>query len=233
MEEFWRGWWLHKNVNVLHETELCTWKRLQWSILCMPTCAQSLQSRPTFCHPWTMALQVPLSMGFSRQEYWSGLRCPPPGGLPDAGFEPTSPVSPALRILYWWATGEAQFYVYFTPIFKNRKKKKNNKQKRSPFFKSGAFSAIFFRYCERTGWLGQQYLLGELGNLEAVSRDLWGWVKDMWGAGGAPGVRSADSTCPYFSRGVRRFSWTSAPILVPHGSFLEPSDPQTIVGRHF
>ena len=36
---------------------------------------------------WTIAQQAPLSMGFSRQEYWSGLICPPPGNLPDPGIE--------------------------------------------------------------------------------------------------------------------------------------------------
>ena len=36
-------------------------------------------------------------MGFSRQEYWSGLPFPPPGDLPDQGIEPTSPLSPALQ----------------------------------------------------------------------------------------------------------------------------------------
>ena len=46
--------------------------------------------------PWTAAHQAPLSLGFSRQEYWSGLPCPPPGGLPDAGIEPSSLASPAL-----------------------------------------------------------------------------------------------------------------------------------------
>ena len=45
---------------------------------------------------WTVAHQAPLSMGFSRQEYWSGLLCPPPGDLPDPGIEPTSLTSPAL-----------------------------------------------------------------------------------------------------------------------------------------
>ena len=40
--------------------------------------------------PWTVAHQVPLVMGFSRQEYWSGLSCPPPGGLPAPGVESTS-----------------------------------------------------------------------------------------------------------------------------------------------
>ena len=49
-----------------------------------------------FATPWTVAHQAPLSMKFSRQEYWSGLPFPPPGGLPDPGIEPASPVSPAL-----------------------------------------------------------------------------------------------------------------------------------------
>ena len=44
----------------------------------------------------TIAYQPPLSVGFSRQEYWSGLPCPPPGNLPDPGIEPTSLMSPAL-----------------------------------------------------------------------------------------------------------------------------------------
>ena len=41
--------------------------------------------------PWTVAHQVPLFMGFSRQEYWSGLPFPSPGDLPDPGVEPGSP----------------------------------------------------------------------------------------------------------------------------------------------
>ena len=49
-----------------------------------------------FVTPWTVARQAPLSMGFSRQEYWSGLPCPPPGDLPDPGIEPVSPAYPAL-----------------------------------------------------------------------------------------------------------------------------------------
>ena len=46
--------------------------------------------------PWTAAHQAPLSMRFSRQEYWSGLPCPPPENLLDPGIEPAFPVSPAL-----------------------------------------------------------------------------------------------------------------------------------------
>ena len=41
--------------------------------------------------PWTVAGQAPLSMGFSRQEYWSGLPFPPPGDLPEPGIKPVSP----------------------------------------------------------------------------------------------------------------------------------------------
>ena len=49
-----------------------------------------------FATLWTVAHQDPLSMGFPRQEYWSGLLFPPPGDLPDPGIEPTSSVS-----LHW------------------------------------------------------------------------------------------------------------------------------------
>ena len=48
-----------------------------------------------FAAPWDVACPAPLSMGFSRQEYWSGLSCSPPGNLPDPGMEP---VSPALQV---------------------------------------------------------------------------------------------------------------------------------------
>ena len=44
-----------------------------------------------FATPWTAASQAPPSMGFSRQEYWSGLPFPSPGYLPDAGIKPGSP----------------------------------------------------------------------------------------------------------------------------------------------
>ena len=44
-----------------------------------------------FATPWTIAHQAPLSMGFSRQEYWSRLPFPSPGDLPDPGIKPASP----------------------------------------------------------------------------------------------------------------------------------------------
>ena len=56
-----------------------------------------------FCHvllfvtPSTIACQAPLSLGFPRQEYWSGLPFPPPGDLPNSKIKPTSPMTPALK----------------------------------------------------------------------------------------------------------------------------------------
>ena len=47
---------------------------------------------------WTIALQAPLSMGFSRQEYWSGLPFSPPGDIPNPGIEPMSLMSSALQV---------------------------------------------------------------------------------------------------------------------------------------
>ena len=58
--------------------------------------AQLLSNIRFFVTPWTTACQAPLYMGFSRQEYWSGLPLPPPGNLPDPGIKPESPASPAL-----------------------------------------------------------------------------------------------------------------------------------------
>ena len=58
--------------------------------------AKSLQSCLLFVTPWTVARQAPLSMGFSRQEHWSGLPCRPPWDLPDIGTELTFLMSPAL-----------------------------------------------------------------------------------------------------------------------------------------
>ena len=61
---------------------------------CMLSCFSHAQFFATL---WTIACRAPLSVGFSRQEYWSGLPCPPPGGLPNPGIEPMSLLSPALR----------------------------------------------------------------------------------------------------------------------------------------
>ena len=71
------------------------------AVLC---CALSLSRVRLFVTLQTVALQALLSMGFSRQEHWSGLPRPPPGELPDPGIKPVSLGSPALAggFLYHW-----------------------------------------------------------------------------------------------------------------------------------
>ena len=63
----------------------CVWAVLSWSVVCC-----------SLWPPWTAAHQAPLSMGFSRQEYWRGLPCPPPGDLPNPGIKPLSLKFPAV-----------------------------------------------------------------------------------------------------------------------------------------
>ena len=79
---------MHKRINdiLVNLIQFCYWQ------------AQSLQSCLTLWTLWTVACQAPLSMGFSRQEHWSGLPCPPPGDLPNLGIEPTSPTASALQV---------------------------------------------------------------------------------------------------------------------------------------
>ena len=68
--------------------------------------------------PWTVAHLAPLSMGFFRQEYWSGLPFPPPGDLPNPGIEPESPVFPALQMDYLPTklSGKPPIYCYLNSI---------------------------------------------------------------------------------------------------------------------
>ena len=63
--------------------------------ICVCQVASILSSSVTL---WTVACHAPLSMGFSRQEYFSGLPCPPPGDLSDPGIKLASPVAPALQV---------------------------------------------------------------------------------------------------------------------------------------
>ena len=61
---------------------------------------KSLNHVRLFVTPWTVAYQAPPSMGFSRQEYWSGLPFPAPGDLPDPGMEPGSPAFQAVALIF-------------------------------------------------------------------------------------------------------------------------------------
>ena len=69
----WLGWWISKDAQAM------------WRCVCAQLCT-----------PWIAAHQAPLSVEFSRQEYWSGLPFPPSGNLPDPGIEPVSLIPPTL-----------------------------------------------------------------------------------------------------------------------------------------
>ena len=56
----------------------------------LPACSVASVAFGLFVTPWTIAHQAPLSLGFSRQEYWNGLPFLPPRDLPDPGIEPVS-----------------------------------------------------------------------------------------------------------------------------------------------
>ena len=62
---------------------------------CILNCVSHIQ---LFVKLWTVACQAHLYMGFSRQEYWDGLPCSPPGDFPNPGIESISPMSPALEV---------------------------------------------------------------------------------------------------------------------------------------
>ena len=75
-----------------------------------------------FVTPWTVAHQAPLSMKFSRQEYWSGLPFPSLGDLPNPGVEPTSLVSPALVGRFFTTVPSEKAHSFQSLLVKNKKK---------------------------------------------------------------------------------------------------------------
>ena len=91
--DFWRNTLQHPKKNTYFSSTIWHWvfPTLMW--VCMLSHFNRIQ---LFATLWTVALQAPLSMGLSRQEYWSGLLYPPPGDLPNPGIEPTSLMSLAL-----------------------------------------------------------------------------------------------------------------------------------------
>ena len=82
-------------------------------------CVKSLSHVQLFATPWTVAYQAPPSMGFSRQEYWSGLPFPSPGDLPNPGIEPRSPAFQA-------DTLTSVHFCLYTSIFPNITKSSYN-----------------------------------------------------------------------------------------------------------
>ena len=87
---------------------------------CMLSCFSHVQ---LFVTLWTVALEAPLSTGFSRQKFWSGLLCLSPEDLPNPGIKPASPASPALQADSLPAEPPGNpptlIHIYFFKIFSN------------------------------------------------------------------------------------------------------------------
>ena len=79
-------------------------------------CAKSLSHVRLFKTPWTVARQAPLSVGFSRWGYWSGLPFPPSGDLPHPGIEPMSLTSPVLAGGFFTASATYAALYYRTTL---------------------------------------------------------------------------------------------------------------------
>ena len=91
-------------------------------------CAQSFLHVCLFVTPWTVTLQAPLPLVFSRQEYQSGLQFSPPGDLPDPEMEPMSPASLALAGRFFTTEPpQANLHISFCDPVRSQIKKKKNK----------------------------------------------------------------------------------------------------------
>ena len=77
---------MHESINLLYSCSGINKSRWERG-----SEVKSLSRVRLFVTPWTVPHQAPLSMGFSRKQYWSGLTFPSPGDLPDPGIEPGSP----------------------------------------------------------------------------------------------------------------------------------------------
>ena len=95
---------------------------------CIHVCMLSHFSHAWLCDLMDIAHETPLSVGFSRQEYWSGLPCPPPEDFPNPGTEPTSPAPSALAgrvfflplVPYGKPFKGAAKYIYWKVLIKNQ-----------------------------------------------------------------------------------------------------------------
>ena len=123
-----RGWY----TKYIKNSDISIAKK---KIVIIHTCMLSCFSRIQL---WTVACQVPLSMGFSRQENWSGMPCPSPGELSGPGIEPASFTSPALACGFFttsttWEASHKEMQIkirvkyHFTSITMIIRKTRNNK----------------------------------------------------------------------------------------------------------
>ena len=89
-----------------------------WNIYSVSACMLSCSVMSDSVTLWTVACQAPRSMGFSREEYWCGMPCAPPGGLPHPGIKPRSPVLQvdSVPLSHW---GSPMYSVYEMPSIRD------------------------------------------------------------------------------------------------------------------
>ena len=80
----------------MYVSSICLFYQASWEFLTLGLCYAVLSRVQVFETPWTVAYQTPMSVEFSRQEYWSGLPFPTLGDHPNSGIEPVPLASPAL-----------------------------------------------------------------------------------------------------------------------------------------
>ena len=138
-----------------------------------------------FATLWPIALQVPLSRGFSRQKYWSGLPFPPPGDLPDPGIESTSPLPPILAGRFFYHQhhlGSLWVWIHLN------NKKKHSKYNWWDYWKTfsrmviGALFIIVRNWkqfkCPLIGeWINYRMIYSYTG---IVHKNKKGWINDTW-----------------------------------------------------
>ena len=126
---------------------------------------------------WTVAYHTPLSMGFSRQDYWSGLSSPPQGDLPNPGIKPTSLMSPALA---------SRFFTTHNKLWKFLKRWEHQttlpaswevcmqvkKQQLEPDMDQRTDSKLE-KKCDKAGYCHPAYLT----SMQSTSWDTLGWMK--------------------------------------------------------
>ena len=126
-----RQWEVGRNNDLSNHYELHGWHRysfinlasVNWELVCVFVC-ELLNCVRLFVTPWTIVCQVPLSIEFSRQEYWSGLLFPSPGDLLDPGIECMSLMSTCIgkQVLYHQCHLESCMFITILPQNKNPKK---------------------------------------------------------------------------------------------------------------
>ena len=135
--------WYPKTNNGQWQTfyQLCL---LHWPSLCRAMLSPFSRGL-LFVTPWTVARQAPRSRGFSRQEHWSGLLCPPPGDFPSLGMEPVSLMPTALAGRFF-TTGSTWETLGLSLGSSRRSDQRDGAQQLVPIQKASAKSkcSVFF-----------------------------------------------------------------------------------------